>query len=401
MKPKLVFAVLVACAAVILAVAAAEVILRFRAAPRGAIRFDNRLYPYVMFRPLESATYISAETFAMSHHQHRVHHYTNEDGFRVPSPDYKLPREKPAGQLRLAVLGASAVQLGSTYDTTLPGSLRRVLREKYPGRDIEVINAGVTSSVSRQSVVQFLLTVSAYHPDIVILYDGVNDIGLPITYESRPNFPYNFQTMEEAWDLYRRDYQEPLWKLALHRSYLYQGIRARLAGPVRLARTDSPAIGPNALPAQRVLQDQALVRQHIRAYLSNWTKLVELSEVYRFRPVCVLQPTGALEGDFAPALLVKEFRLTEEAARQWMAALSALYGEADRQIEALRATHPKAAFINLRDSLKPAEQHYWDLVHVYDETNLLIAERLFIEIKPLVEMRKRLPPVTSSASAIR
>ena len=65
----------------------------------------------------------------MSHFKSKVAVYTNEDGFRVPSIGYQLPKEKPAGQLRIAFLGGSLVQLASTYETTLPGSLRTLLRK--------------------------------------------------------------------------------------------------------------------------------------------------------------------------------------------------------------------------------------------------------------------------------
>jgi hypothetical protein len=127
---------------------AAEIYLSYHAPQRLNLPFYNVLYPYVMFRPLESVVYETKETFAMSHFQSRAYVYTNEDGFRVPSPHYKLPREKPPGQLRIAFLGGSLVELASTFDTALPGSLRRLLRERYGGRDIEVINAGIQSCVA-------------------------------------------------------------------------------------------------------------------------------------------------------------------------------------------------------------------------------------------------------------
>ena len=83
--------------------------------PRLNLPFYNVLYPYDMFRPLESATYETQETFAMSHFKNllRVFVYTNEDGFRIPSPHYNLPKEKspPAELSRIAFLGGS---LGGT-----------------------------------------------------------------------------------------------------------------------------------------------------------------------------------------------------------------------------------------------------------------------------------------------
>ena len=65
------------------------------------------------------------------------------------------------------MLGGSTTQLASTFDTTLPGALKLLLQRRYPGRDIEVINAGIQSCVSRQSLVQLVTTVVDYHPDMV------------------------------------------------------------------------------------------------------------------------------------------------------------------------------------------------------------------------------------------
>ena len=363
----------IVAASVMAALLIAEFYLSSRATPKLAIPFYNRLYPYVMFRPYENDAYISATTFAMSHHASRVYHYTNADGFRVTSKDYPLPRQKPAGQLRIAVLGGSAVQLGSTFETTLPGSLKTLLQKQYPGRDIEVINAGIQSCVSRQSIAQLLFTVTEYQPDVVILYDGVNDIGLPMTYESRPNFPYNFQAMEEAWDSYRRSYQEPLFRLLLHRSYVYGLIRGRRN---RTASPGNPFIGPNAVRAERVIRDRDFVQNHIAEYLSNWRKLIELSAAYHYQTVCILQPTGGLDREYAEPLIRKEYQLDREAASSWLEAFSVLYREADRQIEDLRRVYPRAVLLNLSASLKPSQKYFWDLAHVYDETNMLLAERI-------------------------
>ena len=376
--------VLLTLAAAIAAIGAAEIYLRSRAGARAAIPFYNRLYPYVMFRPAESTSYVSEETFLMSHSKSRVYHYTNADGLRVPSMDYALPHEKPPSQLRIAVLGSSAVQLGSTYETTLPGSLRTVLRRRYPGRDIEVINGGITSCVSRQSIAHLLFTVAAYHPDIVILYDGVNDIGMPMTYESRPNFPYNFQALEAAWNTYRENYEAPLWRLALDRSYVAQAVRAKF-GQGESGTQRPVVIGPNAIPAERFIRDGALVKSYVAEYLANWKLLVELAPALRYQPVCVLQPTGGLDREYAVPLTRRDFQLSEKAALEWIAAFDGFYQEADRQVDALRAADPGHVYLNLRAFLKPSKKYFWDLVHVYDETNELIAERILAEIHPLVE----------------
>ncbi len=385
-KGLLVYSVIVAIS-ILAGALATEAVLSYGSKPRAILPFYNRLYPYVMFRPMESYSYETEETYEMSHHKSRVFVYTNEDGFRIPSLQYKLPRQKPAGQLRIAFLGGSLVQLASTFDTTLPGALKILLQRRYPGRDIEVINAGVQSCVSRQSIAQLMFSVVDYHPDIVILYDGGNDIGLPLTYESRPNFPYNFQTMEEAWDLYRQERREPLWRVALERSQLFRIIRARLEpGKRKLAPTaDEPFAGTNALSADRIVTDKELRVNQIIAYLSNWRKLVELAGSYHYKPVCILTPTPGLDVDFALPRMITSFHLDEATARIWIRAFDLLYDEADRQIADLRAAYRDAVFMNLARALKPPEKYFWDLAHVYDEANMTLAELIYGQIRPVIE----------------
>lgn len=390
MLSRLLFYLLSLAVGVVAAALLAEAVLAYRAPDSVILPFYNELYPYVMFRPPASSVF-EAPPHQMSHGETPVKHYTNADGLRVEAPDYELPKRKPEGQLRIAVLGSSAIQLGSTYETTLPGSLRAVLRERYPGRDIEVINAGIQSCVSRQSMAHFLFTVADYEPDIVMLYDGVNDLGLPLTYDSRPNYPYNFQTMVEAWNAYRTTAQAPLWEVLLNRSRLYAAWRARFGGEEGNTTVNTVALGlnrpPSSMSAQEVLDSPDYVREHVATYLDNWRQLIRLAAAYDYEPICVLQPTGGFEVDYAVPIMQQTFGMERDTALEWIDAFAALYAEADRQIEQLRSEQPDRVILNLRGYLTPARDHFWDTVHVYDEVNRKLAERILEDAGPLVERR--------------
>jgi hypothetical protein len=75
--------------------------------------------------------------------------------------------------------------------------------------------------------------------------------------------------------------------------------------------------------------------------------------------------------------MMKWFRLDRETAVKWVRAFGVLYDEAGAQIERLRADYPEAAFLNLAHDLTPPEKYFWDLAHVYDEANMIVAERIF------------------------
>lgn len=390
MRPVLQLIFIVA-ASLVVALVGAEIYLSSRAPQGMALPFYNKIYPYVMFRPWESYTYETNETHAMSHNKSRIFVYTNEDGFRIPKAGYPLPKKKPAGQFRIAFLGPSVVQLGSTFDTALPGSLKLVLQKRYPGRDIEVINAGIQSSVSRQSLVQLLLHVVDYQPDMVIIYDGVNDLGLPLTYESRDNFPYNFQTMEEAWNFYREQRREPVWRIALERSEVFRILRGWWNPTERkvIPTADDPFAGTNAVTAEKVIEDKLYTQGHVAAYLSNWRKLIELGAAYHYKTVGILAPTPGLNREWAKPRMMKEFRLDEHKAAQWTQAFQTLYDEAARQIETLRKEYPDVTFMNMTYALQPPDQHFWDMIHVYDESNMILAEKIYKDIQPAVDSSLR------------
>ena len=363
----------------------AELILAYRAIDRLTIPFYNRLYPYTMFQPHPNLEFVSRDLnspgHVMSHHTRPVTHYTQEDGFRVAGPGYSLTKAKPPGQLRVAVLGGSAVQTGSSFEFTIAGSLKLLLQRRFQGRDVEVINAGIVSSVSRQAIVYLLFTVLEYQPDVVILYDGFNDLMLPLNYESRPNFPYNFQTVEVAWEEYRREHRSPLWRLALDRSRLYGALRGRLVSGGG-SQNRGLFVGANAKSAAEVLADPEWVESHVRAYLSNWNQLIALSRAYGFEPVCILQPTAALDQEHGLKVLAEGYHLDDVAARDWVQAIRLLYEQASSRIQTLSQEHKQYTVTDFSRLLLPAEPHFWDIVHVYDESNKVVARSIADQVWP-------------------
>ena len=199
-----------------------------------------------------------------------------------------------------------------------------------------------------------MFTVVNYQPDIVIFYDGHNDLGLPLMYEARPNFPYNFQTMQEAWDAYRAAYDEPLFGLILNRSYLYAAIRERLRGADETATTTNTVAkamgrGPYAMDGEEILDDPEFVKTFVDAYLSNWRIVIELSRVYNFQPVFVLQATSGTNRAFSIDEINRGFFGNEELAANYVDAFIALYDEASRRMEEMRSEHPNVIFLNLGD----------------------------------------------------
>ncbi len=101
--------------------------------------------------------------------------YTNNSlGFRTP----ERPYEKQANVKRIVTLGGSTTWDGPTNDTTWPALLEKKLNEYYKnsGYSVEVINLALDAGIAQTSLGILEMYGIQFHPDLVISYDGVNDL---------------------------------------------------------------------------------------------------------------------------------------------------------------------------------------------------------------------------------
>jgi lysophospholipase L1-like esterase len=98
---------------------------------------------------------------------------TNSLGLRSP----EIPRARSPGSFRIAVVGASTVMgVGAaTNEDTFPALLESRLRKMFPGRTIEVINAGIAGYTLEDERLLLERLILPLRPDLVIAYTGVND----------------------------------------------------------------------------------------------------------------------------------------------------------------------------------------------------------------------------------
>jgi hypothetical protein len=91
----------------------------------------------------------------------------NSKGFRGPEP--ALP--KPPGNIRIVTLGAS--ETFGLYESDRkhwPAQLRRHIKARYPGRRIELVNAGIVGLTMGSLENYYRHRVEELEPDLVILY---------------------------------------------------------------------------------------------------------------------------------------------------------------------------------------------------------------------------------------
>lgn len=97
--------------------------------------------------------------------------HTNSIGFR--DDEFILP--KPEDVFRIVCIGSSTTEEGPSNAETYPKKLERMLRSSNLGRKVEVLNCGIPGMTSGAQVLAFP-EIIALEPDLVVVYEGVNDV---------------------------------------------------------------------------------------------------------------------------------------------------------------------------------------------------------------------------------
>jgi len=86
--------------------------------------------------------------------------------------------EKPSDEFRILMVGGSTMfgAESSSVNTTVPGILQKMMDYHNPDMNINVINAGISGANSIGELELISTKLVKYNPDIVIVYDGWNDI---------------------------------------------------------------------------------------------------------------------------------------------------------------------------------------------------------------------------------
>lgn len=144
------------------------------------------------------------------------------DGSRSIFFDREFPVERLPGVPRVACLGGSTTAQG--YPTFLERHLEREL-----GRDVEVQNWGVGNWTSAETMLNYLLNVQDYAPDVIVLHHAVNDGKARVRPDYRPDYSHFRQPWTEP------DYG-PLHRLLVSVSDLYTALQLDDPEPLQVGR---------------------------------------------------------------------------------------------------------------------------------------------------------------------
>lgn len=124
----------------------------------------------------EEKTPMSMRANAFWHHLPNPAFYRRQlSAWQTRGPDFAVP--KPAGEFRIICVGDSTTfGWKNAVVHTYPHYLQRILKKRFPGRKIKVINAGVPGFNAAFALSYLALRLVNLQPDLVIIKLGYNDV---------------------------------------------------------------------------------------------------------------------------------------------------------------------------------------------------------------------------------
>jgi lysophospholipase L1-like esterase len=237
------------------------------AAPSGILipyltRFDRTVALYRYTRPAGDTAHADIVAFRDNTFVYRPYvGYTTVPEFR--------PAPAPAkNAFRVFFVGGSAMQLSAAPAI-------RDLRARFDDLkcNIEVINAGRSGYVSGQEVVMILMEILALQPDLIVVFNGYNDI-TRVEEGEEPGAPEFTRAMETAFTAGSRIYQHLLNDLA-QRSFLVQFLAGRFVDK-----------RSGIVDRQREVFERA-----VELYASNVQKMTRIAQSYGSGLIVAIQPS--------------------------------------------------------------------------------------------------------------
>ncbi len=286
----------------------------------------------------------------------------NSHGFR--GPDFSSI--KPENTYRVFVIGGSTTfGTGATSDTTtIPGFLQEKFDNDQFPKKIEVINAGISGLFSGTEVGLIKQQILNFNPDILIIYDGWNDITKKYkNYNDGVNNSQNQSTSKERDTFY--EFGELLFDFSVVAKIIYTNLDylpMSFAGPAVYSFEGTE------------------INEKADIWSKRWIEICELGKTKDFDVVITLQPI----------LGSGERTLSQFETHQFE------WKENERRLPALEIYSQKLNEMNnhcsgtedLRNIFDGFNQPlYLDSVHLGDFGNEIISEKMYESILPIMKSK--------------
>ena len=292
-----------------------------------------------------SVIYSQKPVLSIVPNQHLATVNINNDGFRGPEINTN-------DKYRIFMIGGSTVfgagLPGDEY--TIPFELEKLLKEKQV--DIEVINAGISSITSFEELYYIKEKLVNYAPNMIIVYDGVNDIFYKKISEQK------ILNEEEEIKNYQRYLRTPV---VFYRNILLPVINSEIL--------DSP--GKNI---QHELYDETVSNKITLLWEKRMTEFCKISTENNFESIVIIQPalyTGKKPlSDFEKSIYEKNTHGEKT------------FEKIIQNSRNLNSCSLVLDFSNVFENI--SDGVYFDQVHVNNMGNKIIAKKIADEISFLI-----------------
>jgi len=270
----------------------------------------------------------------------------NSDGFRgselESNPDYRI----------FLIGGSTMFGVGSTSDdSTIPSYLEQEIRNNFKEFNVEVINAGIPQAYSfteKQLVQETLLN---YEPDLLLIYDGWNDVD--IEYEN-----YSKSVDPKITDQIIRKIKQT--------EYVTLNVLVKLYFDFKHSQMDVIPFNSDHMSKKTTL------------WKNSMKNICELETDYNFKTFVMLQP---ILGSGNKSLTLEE--------QDYLHHYDGLERNKNYELYAneLKTLNSECyATLDLRHVFDNHDQTlFFDHGHVGDMGNEIVAKRMFQEIMPILD----------------
>ncbi|MEC4888809.1 MAG: GDSL-type esterase/lipase family protein [Nitrospira sp.] len=274
----------------------------------------------------------------------------NSKGFVGP----EFEKQKPAGTIRIIALGDSCTFAGGWYETTYSGLLDRFLKDRYPDKRIEVINAGISGFNSEFALARLRDELLEYQPDMVTLYIGWNDLMKTNPVSSAATRQYKYSG---------------IWK-ALNESYLVKAYSKVLFYYLRPLLM-KPKLDGDPEGAAAFDQFMPVV------YQSNVDAIAAILESQSIHALFVTRPTAVRLGMTQDDIEREHIFFPYFAGAYSLERFLSLHRSYNRAIEDVARRHQiPLVDLDALFNLRKKDGLFQDTMHLSDEGNRVVAEAL-------------------------
>lgn len=273
----------------------------------------------------------------------------NEYGYKDAAP--AVP--KPEMEFRVFVLGGSAVFNGNP-------TICKLLEQEFNKQgyqNLRAYNYALPASTSGEELARIVYEIADHKPDLILMYNGGNDLMIRDWADPRPGYPFNYFVSENNPLLEPDVGAYPMWNLILYESKL---LRRLIPGYFIKVFTTH-----DELQAEAVANKTEWKEAILDTYLRNISKAQKISKGFGADFIACFQPLAYFKNPRTPT----EDEMLGEGSQDMEQRYQALFKKAADKGVALQDLN--GIFQNY------PQQAFADNVHTLQQTKPYIASKLY------------------------